>query len=60
MLHQYFKFYKQGIKKVDANIRPFSKVESHFADVKFYTKSDDVSGVISTEVPVVKCTYKHE
>ncbi|KAA0064054.1 ty3-gypsy retrotransposon protein [Cucumis melo var. makuwa] len=37
-----------------------TKVESHFADAKIYTKSDDVSKAISTEVPVTKGIYKHE
>ncbi|KAA0059652.1 gag protease polyprotein [Cucumis melo var. makuwa] len=59
-LHQCFKFYKQGIRKVDADSRPFTKVESHFVDAKFYTKSEDVSEVISTEVPVTKGTFKNE
>ncbi|KAA0063475.1 uncharacterized protein E5676_scaffold110G00070 [Cucumis melo var. makuwa] len=59
-LHQCFKFYKLRIRKVDADTKPFSKVESHFADVKFYTRSDDVSEVISTEVPMAKGTYKLE
>ncbi|KAA0057579.1 uncharacterized protein E6C27_scaffold497G00510 [Cucumis melo var. makuwa] len=59
-LHQCFKFYKQGIKKVDADSRPFTKAESHFADAKFYTKSEDVSEILSTEVPVTKGTFKNE
>ncbi|KAA0046823.1 ty3-gypsy retrotransposon protein [Cucumis melo var. makuwa] len=59
-LHQCFKFYKQEIRKVDADFRPFTKVESHFADAKFYTKSEDVNEVISTEVPVTKGTFKNE
>ncbi|KAA0061095.1 retrotransposon protein putative ty3-gypsy sub-class [Cucumis melo var. makuwa] len=59
-LHQCFKFYKQGIRKVDADSRPFTKAESHFADAKFYTKSEDVSETISTEVPVTKGTFKNE
>ncbi|KAA0042128.1 ty3-gypsy retrotransposon protein [Cucumis melo var. makuwa] len=59
-LHQCFKFYKQGIKKVDADSRPFTKAESHFADAKFYTKSKDVSEIISTEVPMTKATFKNE
>ncbi|KAA0063077.1 ty3-gypsy retrotransposon protein [Cucumis melo var. makuwa] len=59
-LHQCFKFYKQGIRKVDAESRPFTKAESHFADAKFYTKSEDVSEIISTEVPVTKGTFKNE
>ena len=57
-LHQCFKFYKQGVRKVDAVTKPLSKAESHFADAKFYTKDDDVSEVISSEVPVAKGTYK--
>ncbi|KAA0025450.1 ty3-gypsy retrotransposon protein [Cucumis melo var. makuwa] len=60
MLHQCFKFYKQGIRKVDADSRPFTKAESHFVDAKFYTKSEDVSEIISTEVPVTKDTFKNE
>ncbi|KAA0046253.1 uncharacterized protein E6C27_scaffold284G00560 [Cucumis melo var. makuwa] len=59
-LHQCFKFYKQGIRKVDADSRPFTKAESHFTDAKFYTKSEDVSEIISTEVPVTKGTFKKE
>ncbi|KAA0057697.1 uncharacterized protein E5676_scaffold970G00370 [Cucumis melo var. makuwa] len=58
-LHQCFKFYKQGIRKVDADSRPFTKAESHF-NAKFYTKSEDVSEVISTEIPVTKGTFKNE
>ncbi|KAA0053081.1 uncharacterized protein E5676_scaffold588G00260 [Cucumis melo var. makuwa] len=46
--------------KVDSDTKPFSKVESHFADAKSYSKSDDVSEVISTEVLVAKSTYKHK
>ncbi|KAA0062876.1 uncharacterized protein E5676_scaffold387G00070 [Cucumis melo var. makuwa] len=49
-----------GIRKVNADTKPFTKAESHFADANFYTKSDDVSEVISTEVPVAKDIYKHE
>ncbi|KAA0061209.1 uncharacterized protein E5676_scaffold157G00320 [Cucumis melo var. makuwa] len=59
-LHQCFKFYKQGIRKVDVDSKPFTKVESHFADAKFYTKNEDVSEFISTEVPVTKGTFKYE
>ena len=36
----------------------FSEAESHFGDAKFYTKGDDISEVISIEVPVAKGTYK--
>ncbi|KAA0034814.1 ty3-gypsy retrotransposon protein [Cucumis melo var. makuwa] len=39
---------------------PFTKAEPHLADAKFYTKSEDVSEIISTEVPVTKGTFKNE
>ncbi|KAA0041323.1 ty3-gypsy retrotransposon protein [Cucumis melo var. makuwa] len=42
-------------KLVNADTKPFSEVESHFVDAKFYTKSDDIS-----EVVVAKDTYKLE
>ncbi|TYK05705.1 ty3-gypsy retrotransposon protein [Cucumis melo var. makuwa] len=50
MLHQCFKFYKQRIRKVDADSRPFTKAESHFADANFYTKSED------GESPFAECS----
>ena len=53
-LHQCFKFYQQGIRKVNADSKPFTEAESHFADAKFYMKSEDVSEIISNEVPLVK------
>ncbi|TYK21900.1 uncharacterized protein E5676_scaffold494G00380 [Cucumis melo var. makuwa] len=52
-LHQYFKFYQDGIKKVEADSNPFSEAESHFADAKFYLKNDSSSEVVSIEVPLV-------
>ncbi|KAL0361657.1 UNVERIFIED_CONTAM: hypothetical protein Sradi_3850200 [Sesamum radiatum] len=35
--HQYFKYYRNGtVKKVFGDSEPFTEVESHFADVKYY------------------------
>ena len=34
-LHQCFKFYRGGVKKVVADTKPFTEVESYFADAKF-------------------------
>ncbi|KAA0056394.1 uncharacterized protein E5676_scaffold120G002660 [Cucumis melo var. makuwa] len=39
-LHQCFKFYQDGVKKVETDSNPFSEAESHFADAKFYLKND--------------------
>ncbi|KAA0062536.1 ty3-gypsy retrotransposon protein [Cucumis melo var. makuwa] len=52
-LHQCFKFYQDGVKKVEANSNPFSEVESHFADAKFYLKNDSSLEAVSVEVPLV-------
>ena len=35
-LHQCFKFYKGGVKKVEPDTKPFTEVKSYFADAKFY------------------------
>ncbi|KAA0055957.1 uncharacterized protein E6C27_scaffold319G00830 [Cucumis melo var. makuwa] len=52
-LHQCFKFYQDGVKKVEADSNPFSEAESHFADAKFYLKNDSSPEVVSVEVPLV-------
>ena len=33
-LHQCFKFYQGKVKKVEANTKPFTELESYFADVE--------------------------
>ncbi|KAA0054591.1 gypsy-like retrotransposase [Cucumis melo var. makuwa] len=48
-----FKFYQDGVKKVEANFNPFSEAESHFEDAKFYLKNDSSLEVVSVEVPIV-------
>ncbi|TYK28162.1 uncharacterized protein E5676_scaffold289G00760 [Cucumis melo var. makuwa] len=48
-----FKFYQDGVKKVEVDSDPFSEVESHFADAKFYLKNDSSPEVVSLEVPLV-------
>ncbi|KAA0054169.1 uncharacterized protein E6C27_scaffold131G00980 [Cucumis melo var. makuwa] len=52
-LHQCFKFYQDGIKKVEADSNSFSEAESHFADAKFYLKNDSSLETVSVEVPLV-------
>ena len=39
-LHQCFKYLQSGIKKVNANLKPFAATKAHFADAKFYVKDD--------------------
>jgi len=35
-LHQCLKYYRCGERKINENVKPFSKVESHFADARFF------------------------
>ena len=54
-LHQCFKFFQNGIKKVNADLKPFAETEAHyFADAKFYAKEDISSEVLSVEIPSMK------
>ncbi|KAL4598593.1 hypothetical protein ACB092_11G069900 [Castanea dentata] len=53
-LHQYFKYLQSEIKKVDADLKPFSETEAHFADVKFYAEDDIPNEVLPVEVPSMK------
>ncbi|CAL8990430.1 unnamed protein product [Prunus brigantina] len=49
-LHQCFKFYRGGVKKILGDVKPFTEAESYFADAKFYMDGDMVSEVIPVEV----------
>jgi len=35
-LHQYLKYYRDGEKKINGDVKPFTKAESHFADARFF------------------------
>ncbi|KAA0026262.1 ty3-gypsy retrotransposon protein [Cucumis melo var. makuwa] len=52
-LHQCFKFYQNGVKKVEADSNPFSEAESHFADAKFYLKNDNSPEAVPVEISLV-------
>ncbi|CAL2276467.1 unnamed protein product [Prunus armeniaca] len=49
-LHQCFKFYRGGVKKILGDVKPFNEAESYFADAKFYMDEDMVYEVISAKV----------
>ena len=59
-LHQCFKFFQNGIKKVDADLKPFAETEAHFADAKFYAKEDISSEVLPVEIPSIKSKQGEE
>ena len=41
------------MKKVEADSNPFSEVESHFVDAKFYLKNDNSLEVVPVEISLV-------
>ena len=53
-LHQCFKFYQDGIKKVEVDSNPFTEAESHFVDAKFYLKNDNIPEDMPAEIPLIK------
>ena len=52
-LYQCFKFYQDGVKKVQADSNPFSEAKSHFEDAKFYLKNDNSPEAVHIEIPLV-------
>ena len=50
-LHQCFKFYKGGVKKVEADAKPFTEVRSYFVDAKFYMENDAMEEVLLRSFP---------
>ena len=49
-LHQCFKFLQNGIKKVNANLKPFAEMKAHFANAKFYVEDDIPNEVLPVEI----------
>ncbi|XP_008237555.1 PREDICTED: uncharacterized protein LOC103336290 [Prunus mume] len=50
-LHQCFKFYRGGVKKILGDVKPITEAESYFTDAKFYI--DENTEVIPTEVHLI-------
>ncbi|KAA0051531.1 uncharacterized protein E5676_scaffold610G00310 [Cucumis melo var. makuwa] len=53
-LHQCFKFYQDGVKKVKVDSNPFSKAEFLFANAKFYLKNENSPEAVLVEISLVK------
>ena len=49
-LHQCFKYLQSGIKKVNADLKPFTETEAHFANAKFYVEDDIPNEVLPVEI----------
>ena len=50
-LHQCFKYLQSGIKKVNADLKPFAETEALFVDAKFYVEDDIPNEVLLVEIP---------
>ena len=46
-----FKYLQSGIKKVNADLKPFAETEAHFVDAKFYVEDDIPNEVLPVEIP---------
>ncbi|KAM1132646.1 hypothetical protein ACFX19_047714 [Malus domestica] len=49
-LHQCLKFYREGVKVIYGDTKPFTEAESHFADAKFYMDEDMVLETLRKEI----------
>ena len=50
ILHQCLKFYREGVKVIQGDTKPFTEAESHFANAKFYMDEDMVPEAIPKEI----------
>ncbi|KAM2942227.1 hypothetical protein COP2_031374 [Malus domestica] len=49
-LHQCLKFYREGVKVIYGDTKPFTEAESHFVDAKFYMDEDMVPETLPKEI----------
>ena len=50
-LHQCFKFHRERVRKVEANTKSFTEVESYIANAKFYIENDVIQEVLPLIIP---------
>ncbi|KAM1724361.1 hypothetical protein PS2_022206 [Malus domestica] len=48
--HQCLKFYREGVKVIYGDTKPFTEAESYFADAKFYMDEDMVPEALPKEI----------
>ncbi|KAM2564752.1 hypothetical protein TB2_013012 [Malus domestica] len=60
-LHQCLKFYRERVKVIYGDTKPFTEAESHFADAKFYMDEDMVPETLPKEIKsMAKATPKKQ
>ena len=54
-LHQCFKYYRNGqVKTIIADAKPFTSIEAHFMDAKFYVEGTFIEEVMTAPVKELK------
>ena len=56
-LHQCFMYLQSGIKKVNTDLKPFTKTKPHFANAKFYVEDDIPNEVLLVEIPSMESKH---
>ena len=49
-LHQSLKYYRVRERKINGSVKPFTKVESHFANARFFEEDDTLKAVSYTHL----------
>jgi len=49
-LHQCLKYYRNGEKKINGDVKPFTKVESHFTDARLFEEGDAPKGTMPSTI----------
>ncbi|KAM2028575.1 hypothetical protein ACFX16_040184 [Malus domestica] len=49
-LYQCLKFYREGVKVIQGDTKPFTEAELHFTDVKFYMDEEIVPKALPKEI----------
>jgi len=54
ILHQCLKYYRGEEKKINVNVKPFTRVESHFTNARFFEKDGAPKEIMSSTI-----MYRH-
>ncbi|KAK9698349.1 hypothetical protein RND81_08G097900 [Saponaria officinalis] len=49
-LHQCLKYYREGEKKINGDVKPFTKADSFFADARFFKENGTSSEIMPTTI----------
>jgi len=49
-LHQCLKYYRGRERKINGNVKPFTRAKSHFADVRFFEEDDTPKETILADI----------